>query len=72
MNYSTKVVLRGIKDPKRRIVLEYSATPTTATQRRVAGKTAVHPVIDLGDYPVSAGVSFAPSLVERFANGIAV
>ncbi|MER9022413.1 hypothetical protein NKI01_07550 [Mesorhizobium sp. M0815] len=58
MNYSTNVVLRGIKDPKRQVVLEYSAAPTTATQRRLAGKTVVHPVIDLGDYTCRAVIDW--------------
>ncbi|WP_419694427.1 hypothetical protein ACN2CC_28215 [Mesorhizobium muleiense] len=58
MNYSTKVVLRGIKDPKRQVVLEYSAAPTAAVQRRLAGKTVVHPVIDLGDYTCRAVIDW--------------
>ncbi|TPK53812.1 MULTISPECIES: hypothetical protein [unclassified Mesorhizobium] len=58
MNYSTNVVLTGIKDPTRQVVLEYSATPTTATQRRLAGKTVVHPVIDLGDYTCRAVIDW--------------
>lgn len=48
MNHSTNVVLRGIKDQKRQVVLEYSAASTTATQLRLVGRTVVHPVIDLG------------------------
>ncbi|MER9831363.1 hypothetical protein NKJ51_23860 [Mesorhizobium sp. M0134] len=58
MNYSAKVVLRGIKDPKRQVLLEYRAAPTTGTQRRVAGKTVVHPVIDLGDYTCRAVIDW--------------
>ncbi|MDF3154068.1 hypothetical protein P3C58_18990 [Mesorhizobium sp. XAP10] len=58
MNYSTKVVLRGIKDPTRQVVLEYSAAPTTAKQRRVSGKTVVHPVINLGDYTCRAVIDW--------------
>ncbi|RWN25283.1 hypothetical protein [Mesorhizobium sp.] len=58
MNYSTKVVLRAVKDPKRQVVLEYSAAPTTAVQRRLAGKTVVHPVIDLGDYTCRAVIDW--------------
>jgi hypothetical protein len=58
MNYSTKIVLKGVKDPARQVVLEYSAAPTTAKQRRVAGKTVVHPVIDLGDYRCRAVIDW--------------
>ncbi|MCV3205574.1 hypothetical protein OHD62_06560 [Mesorhizobium sp. YC-39] len=58
MNYSTNVVLRGIKDPMRQVVLEYNAAPTTAKQRRLAGKTVVHPVIDLGDYTCRAVIDW--------------
>jgi hypothetical protein len=57
MNFSTNVVLKAIKDPSRQVELGYSAAPTTATQRRVAGRTVVHPVIDLGDYPCAARLS---------------
>ncbi|MER9920922.1 MULTISPECIES: hypothetical protein [unclassified Mesorhizobium] len=58
MNYSTNVVLRGIKDPTRQVVLGYSAAPTTAKQRRVAGKIIVHPVIDLADYTCRAVIDW--------------
>ncbi|RWP57996.1 hypothetical protein [Mesorhizobium sp.] len=58
MNYSTNVVLRGIKDPKRQVVLEYSAASTTAVQRRLAGKTVVHPAIDLNDYTCRAVIDW--------------
>lgn len=58
MDYSTKVVLQGIKDPKRQVVLEYLAMPSTATQRRVAGRTVVHPVIDLSDYTCRAVIDW--------------
>ena len=58
MNYSTKVVLHAIKDPTRQVVLEYLATPSTATQRRLAGRTVVHPLIDLGDYTCRAVIDW--------------
>lgn len=58
MNYSTTVVLQGFKDPTRQVVLEYLATLSTATQRRLAGRTVVHPVIDLGDYTCRAVIDW--------------
>jgi hypothetical protein len=77
MNYATTVVLQAIKDPTRQVVLEYLATPSTAAQRRVAGRTVVHPVIDFNDYTCRAVIDwvdinfwFAQTTQFRFVQDI--
>ncbi|AZO05595.1 hypothetical protein [Mesorhizobium sp. M2A.F.Ca.ET.043.02.1.1] len=58
MNYSTTIILKGIKDPARQVALEYASAITTSVQRRVAGRTVVRPVINLGDYTCRAVIDW--------------
>ncbi|MBZ9857075.1 hypothetical protein LB566_25105 [Mesorhizobium sp. CA13] len=58
MDYSTTIILKGIKDPARHVALEYASAITTSVQRRVAGRTVVRPVIDLGDYRCRAVIDW--------------
>lgn len=58
MNYSTTIILKGIKDPALQVALEYASALTTSVQRRVAGRTVVQPVIDLNDYTCRAVIDW--------------
>lgn len=56
--------LRSATDPRRRLTLHYQAIPLGLRQKRLAGRIALRPMLDLGEYTCRAVIDWVQVSVE--------
>lgn len=64
MTYSATIQLHALKDPSRRIRLDYIDKPVRQTQARLAGRRVLEPKLDLGSYTCRAVIDWAQVSLE--------